>query len=86
LKEYGALIERHFRRTVLDHFPQDVWKKLDEPEMIDSPDLDTYVFIRTKESVLIDEETALHEAGTSLIVQYNRVRDLFLKGKVELLV
>jgi hypothetical protein len=49
------MIERHFRRKVTGHFPQEIWKKLDEPEMIDAPDLDTYVFIRTKESGLIDE-------------------------------
>lgn len=78
------MVEKHLRRTVLDHFPQDVWKKLDEPDMIDEPDLETYVFIRTKDNVEIDEVAA--EAGSSYIVQYDRVRDLFRKGKVELLV
>jgi hypothetical protein len=81
------MVEKHLRRTVLDHFPQDAWKKLDEPDMIDQPDLETYVFIRTKEDVEIeDNEPFFAEAGSSLIVQYSRVRDLYLKGKVELLV
>jgi len=47
-------MERHLRTTVLDHFPQDVWRKLDEPEMIDEPDLDAHVFIKVKETVAID--------------------------------
>ena len=85
LKQYGAMVERHLRRTVLDHFPQDVWKKLDEPEMIDEPDLDTYVFVQTKEHLTIPDSLDSYKAGTSLIVRYSRIRDLFLQGKVELL-
>lgn len=82
-------------RTVLDHLPQDVWKNLDEPGMIDEPDLETYVFIKTKENVSIlvgndddgDDEPMLqqHEAGSCLIVRYNLIRDLFMDDKVELL-
>jgi hypothetical protein len=84
-------LERHLNRTVLDHFPQDVWKKLDDPEMIDEPDLDTYVFIKTRENVVIDSGTEdnpglqQHAAGTCLIVLYKRIRDLLLEEKVELL-
>mmetsp|Transcript_7941 Transcript_7941/g.11416 ORF Transcript_7941/g.11416 Transcript_7941/m.11416 type:complete len:353 (-) Transcript_7941:87-1145(-) len=54
LKQYGELLERHLRRTVLDHFPKEAWKKLDEPEMIDSPDLDEFVFCKVLETVEID--------------------------------
>ena len=91
LKEYGTLLEGHLRATVLDHFPQDVFKQLDEPEMIDEPDLETYIFIRCKEDVLIDNATDntqpdWHEKGTVLIVRYSRIRELLLENKVELLV
>lgn len=78
-------------RTVLDHFPQDAWKQLDAPEMIDEPDLDTYVFIKTRENVVIDNgmeyDPGLHQhaAGTCLIVRYKRIRELLLDEKVELL-
>lgn len=79
------------RRTVLDHFPQDVFKQLDEPDMIDEPDLDTYVFIRCMEDVLIDNANdksppEMQEKGSVLIVRYSRIRDLFLEHKVELLI
>ena len=91
LKGYGSLLESHLHRTVLDHFPQDAWKKLDSPEMIDEPDLDTYVFIKTKDDVAIDNGTPdnpdfqQHDKGTCLIVRYSRIRDLFVQGKVQLL-
>jgi hypothetical protein len=91
LKEYGALLERHLNRTVLEHFPQQAWKKLDEPEMIDEPDLGAYVFIKTKENVAFDNGTADNPdlqqfaEGTCLIVRYNRIRELFLNNQVEFL-
>lgn len=76
---------------MLNHVAQEAWKKLDEPEMIDKPDLETYVFIRTNEPVAIDngteEEPELqhHEEGVCLIVQYNKVRQLLLDNKAMLL-
>ena len=85
------LLERHLHRTVLDHFPQDAWKKLDAPEMIDKPNLETYVFVKALDDVAIDNGTKdvpdiqHHEGGTCLIVRYSRVRDLFLQDKLELL-
>ncbi|GKY93076.1 hypothetical protein MPSEU_000275900 [Mayamaea pseudoterrestris] len=90
LKEYGTMLERHLRKTVLDHFPQEVFKQLDEPEMIDEPDLETYIFVRCKEDVLVDNATDntppdWHVKGTVLIVRYSRIRDLYLENKVELL-
>lgn len=54
LRQYGELLEKHYRRTVLDHLPKEAWKKLDEPEMIDSPNLDDFVFCRALETVQID--------------------------------
>ena len=81
------MVERHLRRTVLDRFPQDVWKKLDEPEMIDEPDLDTYVFVQTLDDVTITNNKVQesHNAGSTLIVRYSKIRDLYEQGKVELL-
>lgn len=54
LRQYGELLEKHYRRTVLNHLPKEAWKKLDEPEMIDSPDLEKFVFCRVLETVQID--------------------------------
>lgn len=54
LRQYGELLEKHYRRTVLNHLPKEAWKKLDEPEMIDSPDLEQFVFCRVIETVQID--------------------------------
>jgi DNA replication complex GINS protein SLD5 C-terminus len=84
LKEYGAAVERHFQATVTDHFPQDVWKQLDAPDMIDEPDLDQFVFLKCLEDLTIDDDKH-HTAGTCLIVRYQRIRDLLLEGKVELM-
>lgn len=54
LRQYGELIEKHFHRTVLNHMPAEGWKKLDDKEMIDSPDLEQFVFCRTLEPIEID--------------------------------
>jgi len=54
LKTYGGLVERHFNRTVLNAMPKEAWRKLNEPDMIDSPDLDAYVFCKVLETVEID--------------------------------
>lgn len=92
MKQYGELLERHLRRTVLDHLPKDAWKKLDEPEMIDSPNLDEFVFCKVLESVEIDnsmpgEESDIdkHAEGTCLIVRYSAIQQLVLEGKIEML-
>lgn len=59
--------------------------------MIDEPDLDTYVFARAKDTILIDNGTEdladvqRHEQGSCIIVSYRRIRSLFLADKVELL-
>ncbi|KAL7531446.1 hypothetical protein ACHAXR_004046 [Thalassiosira sp. AJA248-18] len=54
LRQYGELLEKHYRRTVLNHLPKENWKKLDDKEMIDSPDLEQFVFCRVLETVQID--------------------------------
>jgi GINS complex subunit 4 len=91
LKGYGKLVENHLRRTVLDHVSKDALKNLDEPEMIDTPDLEQYVFVNIKESCEIDLGTQdepnmqQHDEGTTLITRYNVVRELFIQGKVDLI-
>ena len=54
LWQYGELLKRHYRRSVLDHLPKDAWKRLDKPEMIDSPNLKQFVFCRVVETVQIN--------------------------------
>lgn len=98
LKQYGELTEKHLKRTVLDHLPKDAWKKLDEPEMIDSPNLDAFVFCKCLETVEInnydplgdddeDEEDGIqeHKAGACLIARYSAIRELVQEGKIEML-
>jgi len=60
LRQYGELLEKHYRRTVLNHLPKEHWRKLDEPEMIDSPDLESFVFCRVLEAVAIDVSGESH--------------------------
>ena len=89
LREYGAAVERHLQVTVTNHFPQQVWKQLDDPDMIDEPDLDAFMFLRfLQESELMgtnNQDPDFFEAGNCAVVRYRRVRDLFLEGKVELI-
>ena len=84
LKHYGGMLEKHLNRTVLDHFSQDAWKRLDEPEMIEEPDLSAFCFCRTVDGVVLENDT--REKGASFCLPYEQVRDLFLKGKIEMLV
>ena len=90
LKGYGQLLESHLRHTVLDHVSKEALKRLDEPEMIDQPDLDQYIFVKVKETSEINSGTEdepfaqEHQAGTTLITRYSVVRELFGQGKVEL--
>mmetsp|Transcript_2120 Transcript_2120/g.3129 ORF Transcript_2120/g.3129 Transcript_2120/m.3129 type:complete len:283 (+) Transcript_2120:86-934(+) len=96
LKSYGELLEKHFKRTVLDHLPKDAWKKLDDPGMIDSPDLNKFVFCRVlHERVEIDNtlegeekddmNIQEHQQGACLIVRYGAIKSLLSEEKVELL-
>jgi GINS complex subunit 4 len=99
LKGYGELFEAHMRRSVTNHIPKDVFKKLDEDYMIERPDLDSYVFAEiVSEEVEIDNYYGLNisddeEEGRyqrfqqedKIFVRYRCIRDLILAGKVELL-
>lgn len=38
------------KRNVTDHFPKDKWKALNEPDMIDHPDLNSFVFCKVVDS------------------------------------
>lgn len=85
---------------MLDHLPKDAWKKLDEPEMIDSPDLDEFIFCQVLETVEIDnrdlqadqeddevggDSIQEHQAGACLIARYSVIKDLVSEGKIELI-
>lgn len=101
LKGYGELFEEHMRRSVTNHFPKDIWKSLDSNQMIERPDLDTYVFaeIVSEDAVEIDNYCGLnineeeeteeryrsYEPGDKLFLRYRCIRELILQGKVELL-
>eukprot|EP00568_Trieres_chinensis_P002559 CAMPEP_0183303580 /NCGR_PEP_ID=MMETSP0160_2-20130417/8964_1 /TAXON_ID=2839 ORGANISM="Odontella Sinensis, Strain Grunow 1884" /NCGR_SAMPLE_ID=MMETSP0160_2 /ASSEMBLY_ACC=CAM_ASM_000250 /LENGTH=324 /DNA_ID=CAMNT_0025466503 /DNA_START=18 /DNA_END=992 /DNA_ORIENTATION=- len=61
LTQYGELLERHLCRSVVNHLPSGAFKKLDEPEMIDRPDLDEFVFCRCLETVEIDNNKGQEE-------------------------
>eukprot|EP00581_Thalassiosira_minuscula_P017766 CAMPEP_0183722092 /NCGR_PEP_ID=MMETSP0737-20130205/14158_1 /TAXON_ID=385413 /ORGANISM="Thalassiosira miniscula, Strain CCMP1093" /LENGTH=370 /DNA_ID=CAMNT_0025952193 /DNA_START=107 /DNA_END=1220 /DNA_ORIENTATION=+ len=54
LRQYGELLEKHYQRTVLSHLPKEAYKKLDDPEMIDTPDLERFVFCRVLETCQMD--------------------------------
>lgn len=79
------MVEEHLQNSVVNHFPQSIWKNLDDEGMIDEPDLDTYVFITTRESIFMVDEQESYPARASLVVKYSRVRDFVHDGKVELL-
>lgn len=101
LKGYGELFEEHMRRSVTNHIPKGAWKSLDSNEMIERPDLDTYVFaeIVSDDAVEIDNYCGLdineeeeaegryqsYEPGDKLFLRYRCIRELILQGKVELL-
>lgn len=55
-EKYCGLFQTHLGRTVTDHLRKEAWKKLDEPEMIDRPNLDTFVFCKVvdKEGIVVD--------------------------------
>jgi GINS complex subunit 4 len=80
LKQYGALLEHHLRQTVLDHVPE-AWQALDEPHMIEKPNLDEYHFWMVNEA-FDDDDT---EPGACLVAKYKDMAEPMQKGKVEML-
>jgi hypothetical protein len=81
LKKYGELYENHLRNAVLDHIPE-AWQRLDEDNMIDKPDYDSYHFWLVKD--MIDNGDIEHEEGTCLVAKYKEMREYMKEGKVEL--
>jgi GINS complex subunit 4 len=79
LKQYGALLENHLRQTVLDHVPE-AWQALDEPHMIEKPNLDEYHFWMVNEP--FDDDT---EPGACLVAKYKDMAEPMQEGKVEML-
>jgi hypothetical protein len=61
LSEYGQLFENHMCRSVTDHIPKEAWRKLDEPSMIERPNLNNYVFCEVvhEEGVVIDNHKGM---------------------------
>lgn len=49
------------RRSVTDQIPKEAWRKLDEPSMIDRPNLDHFVFCKVvdEEGVVLDNHNGL---------------------------
>ena len=43
--------------------PKEAWKKLDEPEMVEKPDLDEFVFCSVLETVEIDNNKGQEHKG-----------------------
>ena len=81
LKSYGELYESHLRNTVLDHVPE-AWQRLDEENMIDKPDYDSYHFWLAKGA--IEKNDTEHEKGTCLVAKYKDMREMMMEQKVEL--
>jgi hypothetical protein len=67
---------------VLQHFRQSVWKSLDTPGMIDTPDLDSYIFCRTLLPHAIDQ---VDEVNATMIVPFRSIQNALEKNKVELI-
>eukprot|EP00553_Chaetoceros_curvisetus_P000225 CAMPEP_0204630042 /NCGR_PEP_ID=MMETSP0717-20131115/19448_1 /ASSEMBLY_ACC=CAM_ASM_000666 /TAXON_ID=230516 /ORGANISM="Chaetoceros curvisetus" /LENGTH=354 /DNA_ID=CAMNT_0051647155 /DNA_START=27 /DNA_END=1091 /DNA_ORIENTATION=- len=62
LKTYGALYRGHMERSVTNNFPKEAWKKIDEDEMIQRPNLDTFCFCRVldDQGVQIDSNAGIN--------------------------
>ena len=86
LSEFHALLEKHLQTTVTDHFPQEAWKRLDEPEMIEEPNLDQYVMVRVLEDGTWPRgsEELLSE-GDKVVIQYDTIRGFLESGAMELI-
>lgn len=88
LDEFHELLEGHLQKTVTNHFPQEAWKRLDEPDMIEKPGLDEYVMVRVFEDSTLrkgTEEARTLEEGSNLIVNYREVRTFLESGALQLI-
>ena len=74
--------------SVTDHFPQEAWRRLDEDEMMEQPNLDQYVMVHVNEDSTLrkgTEEARPLEEGSNLIVNYGEIRSLLESGAVQLI-
>lgn len=66
-----------------NHFPQEAWRRLDEPEMIEEPNIDQYVMVKVLEDSTLGKQV-LNE-GSTFIVCYREIRSLLASGAVKLI-
>ncbi|ETV80019.1 hypothetical protein, variant 1 [Aphanomyces astaci] len=87
---YKDLYESHCRDLLLSKLPPD-HQQLDEPHMIDHPDLDTFVFCQSNQdigNVQIDDRGSEHvnaRKDDRHVLRYRVVSSLVEEGKVKLL-
>ncbi|ROT69702.1 DNA replication complex GINS protein SLD5 [Penaeus vannamei] len=93
-KEYASNLESHFQTLILQHVPENL-RAFDPNKMSVKPNLDSYVFLKVKETtpgVLIeddtgegrDEEVDLDEGGQHLM-RYKSVSHLLHNGAISLI-
>lgn len=90
LKSYGELFQSHMERTVTDHLKKGAWKQLDAPEMIDRPNLDTYVFCNVLEeggvivnnNVGLDLSEEVEEDGGGRQQHFDKGSHIFVRYQV----
>ena len=98
VQDYTQLWKQHMETTTTSHFPQTVWKTLDDPEMIPSPNLDTFCWVRVVDEVTLspsswtqteyededDDELDVYHKGDKLILPYRAAKPLIEQGQMEL--
>lgn len=87
MKAYGELFQGHMERTVTNHLQKGAWKRLDAPEMIDRPNLDTFVFcnvldeagviVNNYEGLNLSEET--QEEGGARQQHFSKDSHIFVR-------
>lgn len=93
-KPYVNLKETHLRTTFLNDLPEKFQGVAEnnngssDPSMIDSPNLDEYVFIRVLEDigllVLSENETIDLNINDIYVLRYSSIRNLLQQGKLHL--
>nr|CAB3249065.1 DNA replication complex GINS protein SLD5-like [Phallusia mammillata] len=93
-KEVAGNLETHLKMVVVKHMPRNL-QNLDLPEIVPSPDLDHYVFLKVnkdEEGVIIDAETEDHgadkvdlECGAQHLMRYKPIEALIENGTVSLM-
>lgn len=77
-------MEKHLNRTVLNYIQQDAFKQINESNMIDQPNLDQYVFIKSISDEVQIGDSQLNQ-NDFFIVRYNQIRNHYNRGEVEML-